>query len=147
MKLEYLCEMKFSYRNEPVYGGKFVLVQPFGSEEGTGYGEGDGSVSGDRINGILRWVNHPHRRSDGMMLPDTHGVIITDKKVPIMFTLQGRTFFEEKTGKQLLLVNFEAEDESYRWLNREFCILEGVVSAETFQMHAKVYRCLHELNL
>jgi hypothetical protein len=81
-----------------------------------------------------------------MMLPNTHGVIITDKKVPILFTLQGRTFFEENIGKQLLLINFEAEDNSYNWLNKELCVLEGVINAETFRMHAKVYRCVHELS-
>ena len=67
--------MELAYREEPTYGGKFLVVQPYGSEEGTGYGEGDGTFTGPRLQGKARWVNHPHRRSDGMMLPDAHGVI------------------------------------------------------------------------
>ena len=37
-----------------------------------------------------------------------------------MFTLQGRTIFEQGQGKQLLSVIFEAEAASYRWLNATF---------------------------
>lgn len=35
MILEHLCEMELGYR------GQFELVQPYGGEEGPGYGEGD----------------------------------------------------------------------------------------------------------
>ena len=61
MQLEYICDMELVYREELLYAGKFLLVRPYGSEEGTGYGEGDGSVTGPRLQGSLRWVNHPHR--------------------------------------------------------------------------------------
>ena len=60
MQLEYICDMELVYRQEPLYAGKFMLVRPYGGEEGTGYGEGDGSVSGPRIQGSLRWVNPPY---------------------------------------------------------------------------------------
>ena len=99
MQLEYICDMELVYREEPLFGAKFLLVRPYGGEEGTGYGEGDGNVTGPRIQGSLRWVNHPHRRSDGTMLPDAHGVIVTHDNAEIMFTLQGRTVFEQEQGK------------------------------------------------
>ena len=63
MRLEHLCDMELVYREEALYGGKFLLVRPYGGEEGSGYGEGDGSVSGSKLSGRVRWVNHPHRRS------------------------------------------------------------------------------------
>ena len=78
MQLEYICDMELVYREEPLYSAKFLLVRPYAGEEGTGYGEGDGSVTGPQIQGSLRWVNHPHRRSDGAMLPDADGVILTE---------------------------------------------------------------------
>src|SRR5512144_1959987 len=109
MKLEHICDLELVYREEAVYSGKFVLVRPFGGEEGSGYGEGDGTANGPRIRGALRWVNHPHRRSDGTMLPDAHGLILTDDHASILFTLQGRTVFEGEQGKQLLSVIFETE--------------------------------------
>lgn len=145
MRLKYLCDMDLLYRTEPLSGSKFVLVRPYGSEEGTGYGEGDGRVSGDRLQGAVRWVNHPRRRSDGAMLPDAHGLIWTDDGAAVMFTLEGRTVFSENQGRQLLSVLFESEDERYRWLNNTFCVLEGAIDAATFTMHARVYSCVSDL--
>ena len=145
MRLEYVCDMELTYREEPAYKGKFLLVRPYGGEEGTGYGEGDGTLTGPKLQGKARWVNHPHRRSDGAMLPDVHGVIMTHDGAEILFTLQGRTFFEDDTGKQLLHTTFEAEDERYRWLNRSVCVLEGLIDAQTMSMRARIYACVHEL--
>ena len=80
-------------------------------------------------------------------MPDTHGVILTDDGAQIMFTMQGRTFFEDDTGKQLLHAIFEAkkEEERYRWLNRSVCVLEGVMDAQTASMRARIYACVNDL--
>lgn len=145
MRLEYLCDVALAHQENPLYGGKSVLIRPYGSEEGTAYGEGDGTFTGPRLQGKARWVNHPHRRSDGNMVPDTHGVIVTDDGAAIHFRFQGRTFFEQQTGKQLLHISFEAEDERYRWLNQTIGVLEGLVDARTLRMRARVYLCAHEL--
>jgi hypothetical protein len=145
MQLEYICDMELIYREEALYAGKFLLMRPYGGEEGTGYGEGDGTVTGSRIQGSLRWVNHPHRRSDGTMIPDAHGVIVTHDNALIMFTLQGRTIFAQEQGKQLLSVLFEAEVEAYRWLNTTFCVLEGLIDSEQLRMRARVYACQSDL--
>jgi hypothetical protein len=125
----------------------FTLVRPYGSEEGSGYGEGDGEVSGPRLSGSVRWVNHPHRRSDGTMLPDVHGLITTGDGAAILFALSGRTGFVGDSGTQLLAVTFESDAEPYRWLNSTMHVLEGVISAETLVMRAKVYTLVHELAL
>lgn len=145
MRLEPLCELEIAYREESAYGRKFVLVRPYGSDEGLGYGEGDGTVMGERIKGHLRWVNHPCRRSDGVMLPNLDGVITTDDGSLVMFALEGRTVFNNETGGQLLMATFSAEDERYRWLNNTFCVLEGVINGEALTMSAKVYQCINEL--
>src|SRR5574340_1008422 len=78
MQLVYLCDMELVYREESLYGDTFILVRPYGSEEGTGYGEGDGIVKGSKLSGKVRWVNHPHRRSDVVMMPDINGSLQTD---------------------------------------------------------------------
>src|SRR5690349_598768 len=116
MRLEHLCDMELAYREESLYQRKFVLIRPYGGEEGAGYGEGDGRVTGERLRGLLRWVNHPHRRSDQVMLPDAHGCIRTDDRADVVFTLHGRTVFSAGQGRQLLSVIFESEDERYGWL-------------------------------
>ena len=145
MQLDFICEMTLAYRELPLTGDKFLLVRPYGGEEGSGYGEGDGTVTGPRIQGTLRWVNHPHRRSDGMMMPDAHGIIVTNDDSVVLFTLQGRTVFDHDLGRQLLSVIFEAEAESYRWLNTSFCVLEGLIDGERYEMRARVYACRSDL--
>jgi hypothetical protein len=143
MQLEHLCDMQLAYEHIPGSSEKFVLIRPYGSEEGSGYGVGGGTVQGERLRGVLHWVNHPHRRSDGAMLPDVHGVLRTDDGARVLFRLQGRTFIEGTIGRQLLSVLFETDDPRYHWLNGSFCVLEGVVDVERFAMDARVYRLIH----
>ena len=45
MKLEHLCDMELGYQ------GGFTLIQPYASEEGTGFGVGEGMVSGTSLPG------------------------------------------------------------------------------------------------
>lgn len=40
MRLEPICDMQLSYQ------GGFSLVKPYGGEEGSGYGHGDGRADG-----------------------------------------------------------------------------------------------------
>ncbi len=144
MRLDQLCDMELVYR-ESSFGEKFLLARPYGGQEGSGYGEGDGSVRGERMKGAVRWVNHPHRRSDGSMLPDAHGVIKTDDGAFVMFALQGRTVWVNETGRQLLSVVFESEDSRYTWLNNTFCVLEGAIDSATLKMKARVYSCVSDM--
>src|SRR5690242_18189369 len=73
MKLNPLFEgeLRFDESNEvgfPAYG-----------EDGDwlAYVEGDGAVTGARLAGDVRWMNHPRRRADGTWLPAFEGVITT----------------------------------------------------------------------
>lgn len=120
-------------------------MRPYGGEDGSGYGEGDGTVEG-AVRGRLRWVNHPRRRGDAVMLPDVHGLLETDDGARILVKLDGRTpTAGEEEGQQLLRVRFETEDDRYRWLNLVFAVAEGNVDFETLVARMRVYRCVHEL--
>jgi len=135
---------------ELAYRGPFELVKPYGGEEGSGYGEGDGVVTGDKLAGQVRWSNHPRRRSDGRMLPDAAGMIQTDDGAKVMFRMQGRTVFRtnekgERKGGQLLSILFESQYEKYLWLNDELCVMEGVIDAQTMRMKFAVFACVNEL--
>jgi hypothetical protein len=145
MRLEQLCEMELAYREENVYGGKVAMVRPYAGEEGSAYGEGEGTVNGPRLKGKVRWVNHPHRRSDGVMLPNVHGIVATEDGALILFSLSGRTIFNDHGGAQLLSVTLEAEDKRYRWLNNTFCVLEGTIDPVSTIMRARIYQCINEL--
>ena len=144
MRLEYLCDLELAYREESLYQGKFVVARPYDSQEANAYGEGDGWVKGERLQGTARWVNHPHCRTDGVWLPNVHGVIQTEDGASILFSLHGRTkFMTGGQGHQLLTTILETGDERYAWLNDSICILEGVIKG--FAMHAQVFQCINEL--
>ncbi len=144
MRLERVGELELVYRDSS-FGEKFLLARPYGGESGVGYGEGDGSIQGERIQGKLRWVNHPRRRGDGSMLPDAHGVIRTGDGAIVFFTLQGRTVWVNEMGRQLLSVEFESGDDRYKWLNNTYCILEGKIDPVALKMTAQVYSCVSDL--
>ena len=144
MRLELLCEMNLAYE---LKDGKpdVVFVRPYGGEEGSAFGAGTGTVTGDKLSGTVRWFNHPHRRSDKTMLPNVHGIITTPDGASVLFTLEGRTIFPTPIGNQLLTTTFEAEDERYRWLSSAFCVLEGVIDMSTGEFKTRVYVCINEL--
>lgn len=151
MRLDYLCDMELTFANDP------ILVRPYGGEEGVAFDVGTGTITGERLRGTVRWANYPHRRSDGAMLPDLHGVIMTDEGATIIFSVQGRTVWMNTprgpVGNQLLWVLFETEDQRYRWLNDVLCVLEGQIEAPAAPGHgrprqlgsAHVYVCVNEL--
>ena len=144
MHLEPLCNLELAYREESLYQGKFVMARPYDSQEASAYGEGDGWVKGERLQGTARSVNHPHCRTDGVWLPNLHGVIQTEDGASILFSLQGRTKFRPGgQGNQILTAILQTGDERYEWVNDSICILEGVI--EDFAMRAQIFQCINEL--
>lgn len=142
MRLEHLCSIDLKYV------GGFHLVRPYGNESGLGWGVGDGTVTGGRLNGTVQWSNQPRRRGDGAMLPNARGVITTGEGAEVLFDLTGRTVWVERgnetVGRQLLMALFEAADERYAWLNNTVCIAEGVIDP-TLVVHFEVHLCASEL--
>jgi len=143
MRFEPLCAFDLHYTSD------FHLTRPYGNESGTGWGVGDGRVTGERVTGTAQWSNQPARHGDGAMLPNARGVVATDDGAEVVFDLTGRTVFVdrdgEEVGRQLLLVLLESEDGRYAWLNKAVCVGEGVISAEPMTMHLDVFQCVSEL--
>ncbi|MBA2559610.1 MAG: DUF3237 family protein [Propionibacteriales bacterium] len=134
---------------ELAYTSDFHLVRPYGNESGIGWGIGDGTATGDRLSGDVRWSNQPRRRGDGVMLPNARGVITTGEDAEVFFDLTGRTVFVEKdggtVGRQLLMTLFESEDERYAWLNNKVCMTEGAIDPERATSHFEVHICESDL--
>ena len=143
MRLDHLCDLELSHQ------GEFVLVRPYGTEEGVGFGRGDGRARGDRLSGNVEWVDHPRRRSDGAQQTDVHGVIRTTDGAPVLFTLRGHTVWIDtpdwQHGRQLMSALFEAEAERYQWLNNTLCVAEGKIDQETGRSEIHVYTCTSDL--
>jgi hypothetical protein len=147
MRLEPLCTLALEYDERGgVPDGGFVLVAPYAGGDGSGYGAGHGTVRGERLNGVAAWSNHPRRRSDGRMLPDAHGVILTDDGARVIFGLCGRTVFRDPDrGEQSLMGWFESDDERYLWLNDVVCVAEGEIRMDTARADIDVYVAVNEL--
>lgn len=142
MKLEPLLEIELGYE-----GGFFVMA-PYGEQEGVGYGDGRGRVSGDRLNGSVRWSNHPHRREDGVLVPDAHGVIETDDGARVLFRLGGYSHPVPGSPKLRSIVSpatFATDDDRYRWLNDVLAVGEGTIDFETLQLRLRYYECRNEV--
>jgi Protein of unknown function (DUF3237) len=143
MRLEHVCDMELAY------AGAFTLVQPYQSGEGVGFGIGSGSVSGAKIAGRVRWVNHPRRRSDQAMLAQAHGLITTEEGAEILFSWQGRAtpggIGQQRQSHQVLATLFEAEDARYQWLNHLVCIAEGRLHPETLRLELRIYACIPDV--
>src|SRR3954466_2994913 len=131
---------------ELAYAGDFHYVSPYDGRSGVGWGRGEGTATGERLNGLVEWSNHPSGRGDGAMLPGARGVITTRDGAAVIFDLTGRTVFVEvdgeTVGRQLLMTLFETDDERYRWLNHTVCMTEGAIDPVRLVMRMVVHLCL-----
>ncbi|HEY7340251.1 MAG TPA: DUF3237 family protein [Ktedonobacterales bacterium] len=146
MRLDYLCDMQITLNEGQ------APVKPYGGEEGPLFVLGSGIIEGKRLRGTVRCVNHARRRSDGVMLPDLHGVITTDNDAAILFHMQGLTSWLQAPGglkgNLLSWITFETDVEEYRWLNNTPCVVEGAI-----QLHpdrgatgpTRIYICVNEM--
>lgn len=143
MRLQQLCEMDLRYTSP------FKAVIPYGGGDGSGWGVGEGTVTGERLTGTAQWSNHPRRRGDGAMLPNARGVITADDGAEIFFELSGRTMWVEREGTrrgaQLLMTLFESQADDYNWLNNTVCMSEGEIDPTTLVLHLRVFACQNEL--
>ena len=145
MRLDYLCDMQLTL-NESLGQARST-----GGEEGSLFALGGGTVAGERLRGRARCANSAHRRSDGAMQPDVHGVITTDDNATILFHLQGLTPWlptpDGPRGDQISWISFETDAAPYRWLNDLRCVLEGVVHLQPQGASGgvRVYICVNEM--
>jgi hypothetical protein len=141
MRLEPLFDMALDY------GDGFFVIAPYGGTEGAGYGSGGGRVTGQEVNGSVRWSNHPRRREDGVMMPDAHGVIATDDGARILFHLGGYSNVIEGAPSKRGIVSpatFATDDDRYRWLNDVIAIGEGVIDFETLRLELRYFAAVGE---
>ena len=143
MRLHHVCILDLGYE------GKFTFVKPYDGLEGAGYGTGEGTARGPRLNGSVRWSSHPRRRSDGTMQPAGEGLITTDDGALVLFSFSGRTVtLRTETGEkggQLLHVLFESADERYAWMNNAICVAEGTIDPGSLRLVLGVHECVNEM--
>jgi hypothetical protein len=124
--------------------------QPYGprggDEERLGFGQGDGSVSGEIV-GKLVWANYPRRRQDGVWTPNLRGVITTDDESELLVSIHGQSVQEDAPDSRraiLARVELTTEAEPYRWLNTCFVVGEGEIEEEREIWWLDAYVCVNE---
>lgn len=139
MKLEHLFDSEYRYEGPPIVSARVD------GGEGRGFGGGTGSVSGDRIQGRVRWSNFPHFRSDGVIEPDVTGVIETNDGARVLFRIGGYSLPAERGRRVVGPVTFVTQDDSYLWLNSVVAVSDGVLDRDLSGIRTRVYECVPEM--
>lgn len=140
MRLESFCKISMRYRQASWH-------RPFAGEEALGFGQGDGTVSGE-LEGTVAWANYPRRREDGVWTPNLRGVITTPAGEDVLLSIHGQSVEEDAPGSRraiLARIELATEAESYRWLNTAFLVGEGEIDEEREDWWLDVYVCVNEL--
>ena len=142
MRLEPLCRVSMRYAD-----GEWI--HPFGSAEAAGFGWGEGAVSGDVLQGSVRWANYPRRREDGVWTPNLRGAITTEDGAGILISLHGQSVQEDTpdVARRAILTRVEllSDDDRYRWLNTSFVVGEGEIDEESEAWWVEAYVCVNEV--
>jgi hypothetical protein len=142
MRLEPLCRLSMRYTEG-------AWARPFGGAEGAGFGWGDGTLSGEVLDGTVRWANFPRRREDGVWTPNLRGVIRIQDGAEILLSLHGQSVQEDSpSGERRAIVarvELLSEHEDYRWLNTSFIVGEGEIDEETDEWWLEAYVCVNQV--
>jgi hypothetical protein len=133
MRLEHLFDLDLRYE------GEYVVVRPYGGQDGIGYASGTGRATGPRVEGTVRFSNNPRVRGDGVLLPALDGAIATEDGAHVVFTSTG-VGKKAEGGRRfcaILAMTLESDDERYAWLNDALCVGDATVTGRhvTMQVH------------
>src|SRR5256885_2219221 len=111
MRLEHLFDLDLRYE------GEYVVVRPYGGQDGIGYAAGGGRATGPRIEGDVRFSNNPRVRGDGVLLPALDGSIATDDGARLVFSSTGLGRKEEngRPPKDKLVVREPGSEDRIWW--------------------------------
>lgn len=140
--------LRHLYDTDEEYVGDPVFFKPYGDVEGTGFGEGEGTLAGDRLSGTLRWANHPRLREDDVWCPNLTGRITTEDGADVLYRMKGYSVVrDDGAGRDIRAsCRFTTGDGTYAWLNTVIGAVEGHIDADGHRIHMRVYECVHELN-
>src|SRR5215472_15309824 len=124
--LELLFSLELHYRGP-------IELAPMGDKVGTLVGGGDGSLTGPRVRGTVRWSNYETTGLDQVCALQVPGVIQTHDGAEIGF--EGREFAMplldgSQQWKVAGVLRFKTVDSRYVWLNDTFALTSGTFDYE-----------------
>jgi len=134
--LEHLFEVELQFRWE---------MTPFTSREageGEYIGTGEGTVSGPRVHGTVRWDLF-EKQEETLCRSSLVGVIETNDGAQIHFDSRGFFIKPDKSKPNRWItsasVHLHTADQRYEWLNTRLAVWEGEFDMETFRHHYQAY--------
>lgn len=124
--LELLFSLELHYQGP-------IELAPIGDKVGTLVGGGDGTLTGPRVRGTVRWSNYETTGEDQVCALQVPGVIQTHDGALIQF--EGRELaMPLSDGSQQWRVagvlRFKTDDRRYAWLNEAFALTSGTFDYE-----------------
>ena len=127
-------ELQFNWEMPPVTSRE--------AGEGEYIGSGEGTATGSRINGVVRWDLF-EKREGNLCRSNLPGVIETNDKASIQFESRGFFIQPDETNPNRWItsasVRFYTADERYKWLNIRLGVWEGEFDMATYHHHYHVY--------
>ena len=125
-ELELLFALELNYRGP-------IELAPIGDKVGQLVGGGDGTLTGPRVRGTMRWSNYETTGEDQVCALQVPGVIQTHDGAEIRF--EGRELaMPLSQGSQQWRVagvlRFKTDDLRYVWLNEIFALTTGTFDYE-----------------
>ena len=125
-------ELELLFTLELHYQGPIELA-PMGDKVGTLVGGGDGTLTGPRVRGTVRWSNYETTGEDQVCALQVPGIIQTHDGAEIGF--EGRELaMPLSEGSQQWRVagvlRFKTDDRRYVWLNDTFALTSGTFDYE-----------------
>jgi hypothetical protein len=149
MRLEHLCRITLQYTGDSSWQQPYVRPDGGSSEQEFGYGTGEGTVTGELLNGTLTWVNTPEHREDGVWMPDLRGFIKADDGGELLLGFQGLSIDgdwpEERRRAIVGQVRLITGHEPLRWLNTCHLVGEGEINARVLQWWIDAYVCVNDI--
>lgn len=135
-KLNLLFEMELQYQE-----GMAAMTSAEG-KIGQYIGSGDGTASGEEIQGNVRWDLY-EVIDEARCQTNFAGVIETDDGAQVHFDARGYGMAtnpsQPDAWHMVYAVQFETADEKYYWLNTTLALWDGQLDMKNYRHHYRVY--------
>jgi hypothetical protein len=126
-------DLELLFSLELHYQGPIELA-PIGDKVGKLVGGGDGTLTGPRLRGTVRWSNYETTGHDKVCALQVPGVIHTHDGAEIQFEgheLAMPISDESKQWRVAGVMRFKTDDRQYAWLNEAFALTSGTFDYES----------------
>jgi hypothetical protein len=134
---QFTNELELLFSLELHYQGLIELA-PIGDKVGTLVGGGDGTLTGPRVRGTVRWSNYETTGEDQVCALQVPGFIQTHDGALIQFESRELAMPLSDASQQWRVagvLRFKTDDRRYTWLNDTFALTSGTFDYDAGMAH------------